>query len=111
MTMTLYKFRWDAYRNGRIESLFIADSEKVAQVMGMTVYFGEALGKHSDVRGTLDPEDLTVITQKPGIIADLFHIFAGDRWGRSGSLCGLNPLYHLRDENGNEVEFPLKTDY
>ncbi len=109
MTQTLYKFYWDVPRQGDIESLFIADSEQVKVVMGMTVYFGEVLGKHSDVSGTLDPEDLTVITQEPGVIADLVRLFSGDRWERSGSLCGLNPLHYLQDENGDEVEFPLKT--
>lgn len=111
MTQTLYKFRWDVYRHGEIESLFIADDEQVGAVIGMTVYFGEVLGKHSEISGTLDPKDLTVITQEPGVIADLMRLFAGDRWGRSGSLCGLNPLHALQDENGDEVEFPLKTAY
>lgn len=109
MTQTLYKFRWDVPRLGEIESLFIADSEQVEAVMGMTVYFGEVLGKHSDIQGTLDPEDLTIITQEPGVIADLVRLFSGDRYGRSGSLCGLNPLHTLQDDEGNEVEFPLKT--
>lgn len=108
MTQTLYKFRWDVPRQGEIESLFIADSEQVEAVMGMTVYFGEVLGKHSDVQGTLDPEDLTIITQDQRVIADLIRLFAGDRWGRSGSLCGLNPLHSLQDDEGNDFEFPPK---
>lgn len=108
MTQTLYKFYWDVYRQGEIESLFIADDEQVEAVLGMNVYFGEVLGKHSEVYGTLDAEDLTVITQEPGVIADLLRVFAGDGRAKTGTICGLNPLHALRDEEGDEVEFPLK---
>lgn len=108
MTQTLYKFYWDVHRNGEIESLFIADSEQVEAVMGMTVYFGDVLGKHSDIQGTLDPEDLTIITQEPGVIADLYRLFSGDRRSKTGTLIGLNPLHSLQDDEGNDFEFPPK---
>lgn len=108
MTQTLYKFYWDAHRAGEIESLFIADDEQVEAVLGMNVYFGEVLGKHSEVYGTLDEGDLTVVTQEPGVIADLLRVFAGDRRAQHGTICGLNPLHYLRDDEGDEVAFPLK---
>lgn len=108
MTQTLYKFYWDAGRGGEIESLFIADSEQAEAAFGLDVYFGEVLGKHSEVSGTFEPKDLTVITQEQGVIADLIRLFAGERKGKRGTLCGLNPLFALQDEDGEEVEFPLK---
>ncbi len=112
MTQTLYRFYWDVQRHGEIESLFIADDEQVAAVLGMKVYLGEVLGKHSDIQGTLDAEDLLIITQEPGIIADLRRVFSGDKINsyrfRNGTLCGINPLNCIIDDEGNEVEFPLK---
>ncbi len=112
MTQTLYRFYWDVQRHGEIESLFIADDEQVAAVLGMDIYLGEVLGKHSDISGTLDAEDLLIITQEPGIIADLRRVFSGAQTDsyrfRNDTLCGINPLNYLRDEAGDDVEFPLK---
>ena len=108
MTQTLYKFYWDVHSQGEIESLFIADDDEVEEVMGMNVYFGEVLGKHSEVYGTLDDGDLTIVTQEPRVIADLVRLFAGDRRAQHGTICGLNPLHYLRDDEGDEVAFPLK---
>jgi hypothetical protein len=108
MTQTLYRFYWDVHSQGDIESLFIADDEAVDAVLGMNVYFGEVLGKHSEVYGTLDAEDLTIVSQEPGVIADLVRLFASDSRAKHGTICGLNPLHYLRDDEGDEVEFPLK---
>ena len=32
---------------GSVEGLFVADEEEIQRNMGMQVYFGEILGKHS----------------------------------------------------------------
>lgn len=65
----IYYFKWDQGRNGIVDSLFIADSEIVEQCIGKDVWFGEILGKHSEVFGTLEEKDFKVIPDEPGIIA------------------------------------------
>jgi len=65
----LYKFHWDRGRMGDVESIFVADTEEVAKAIGKTVYFGEILGKFSDIEGTLSSEDLIVLTEDQDFIA------------------------------------------
>ncbi|ADQ53308.1 hypothetical protein 65p300 [Aeromonas phage 65] len=50
--LKLYRFYWDAGRGGSVEGLFVEDSEVVEKYIGSDVYFGEILGKHSEVEGT-----------------------------------------------------------
>lgn len=53
----LWEFSWDM-RGGSVESLFVATEEEVKALIGSEVSFGEVLGKHSDVRGTIDEGDI-----------------------------------------------------
>lgn len=57
----LYKFYWDCGRQGDVEGLFFADEETVNKSIGSQVYFGEILGKHSEVYGTLEEDALDSI--------------------------------------------------
>ena len=50
----LWKFHWDCGRAGDVEGLFIATEEEVENLIGSEVYFGEILGKHSEVYGTVE---------------------------------------------------------
>lgn len=52
----LYKFYWYCGRMGDVEGVFKAKKSFVESVIGNNVYFGEILGKHSDVYGTLGEE-------------------------------------------------------
>lgn len=47
---------------GHVDGLFVTTREALAQAYGKSVYFGEILGKHSEVYGTLDEKDVTIIT-------------------------------------------------
>lgn len=64
---TLYKFNWST-RDGEVTGLFVKESAEVDAAMGRPVGFGEILGKHSDVNGQLDFEDLTVLSSDPAFI-------------------------------------------
>ena len=50
----LYKFYWDCGRQGDIESIFIATEKDIKANIGEEVYFGEILGKHSEIYGILE---------------------------------------------------------
>ena len=82
----IYEFYWDCGRMGILEGLFIADSEDVEQIIGDEIYFGEVLGKHSEVFGVLKEDDLTVKTEDQDFIEKFIAIF-GD-----GTISGYNPL-------------------
>ena len=58
----LYKFSADCGRMGYIEGTLIEDDDLVAKCIGQKVYFGEILGKHSDIRWDLKESDLVVLT-------------------------------------------------
>ncbi len=86
----LWKFRWDCRGMGEVEGLFVADDQQIEDAVGKRVYFGEILGKHSDVYGTLDYLDLTVLSIDQDFI------------GKCESIEGLlpqgyNPLDYLEE--------------
>jgi len=82
----LWKFQWDVGRMGMVESTFVATQSEINEVIGSEVYFGEILGKHSDIYGTLDAEDLQVISEDQDEIA----VFE-----RTVGSTGHNPLDYI----------------
>ena len=86
----LYKFYWYYGRMGNVEGFFIADIRDVANAIGKQVCFGEILGKHSDVYGTLSKGDLRVVSCDQNLIEELSKIGL--------DLCGYNPLNYLEEE-------------
>lgn len=86
----LYSFFWDCGRMGSVEGLFIADEEKVDELMGHRIYFGEILGKHSEIYGNLDDEDISVLSEDQEKIEWLEGIMC------SKTISGYNPLDYVR---------------
>jgi len=79
----LYKYRWDFYRMGVVEGIFVAEDTDVDAAIGTHVYFGEILGKHSEVQGTLEADHLRVLTDDQDFIAKFVEL---------GCESGYNPL-------------------
>lgn len=75
---------------GDVISVFVAEDTVVSAAIGKRVYFGEILGKHSEVYGSLDKDDLEVLTDDQGFIAKFEHIV--------GKGIGYNPLDYLREK-------------
>lgn len=88
----LYQFYWDVGRMGDVEGLFVADETVVQRAIGQEIYFGEILGKHSEVHGTLDAGDLTVKSDDQDFIDKLVEIIG------STEISGYNPLQYLPEE-------------
>lgn len=86
----LWKFYWDCGRMGEVEGLFVASEEQVNSALGKHVYFGEILGKHSDVHGTLEEKDLTVIEVPESAIEAIVAV-TGE------NISGYNPLEFLEE--------------
>lgn len=64
----LFKFCWDCGRTGYLESLFVATQEQVDAAIGKYLYFGEVLGKHSEISGTLEASDIQDTGAGPEVV-------------------------------------------
>lgn len=87
----IYEFNWDCGRMGALDGIFIAEKADIEALIGNEIYFGEALGKHSDIYGTLDATDLTIKTDDQEFIAK-FETIMG-----TGTISGFNPLDYYDD--------------
>lgn len=88
----IYNFHWDCGRQGDVVSLFIANEKDVEAAMGKNIEFGEILGKHSDVSGTLEERDISVRTDDQDFIKKFEEIMG------TGTISGHNPLENIYGE-------------
>ena len=72
---------------GEVNGVFVADDAQIADAIGEEVYFGEILGKHSDIAGTLNQDDLEIITD------DQVFVQKCEEYGLDGT--GYNPLDYI----------------
>jgi hypothetical protein len=86
MTTKLYKFEADFGRMGELMGIFSATEEQVLRIMGKEIYFGECLGKHSDIEVTIKPGMITEITDMNDI------------------RIGYNPVEYWEDQEEEEEE-------
>ena len=84
----LWKFQWDM-RGGNVAGLFVATDEQIDAHLDKPVSFGEVLGKHSDVYGTLERKDLTEVSSDPQFI---------EQFERVVGEFGYNPLTYMDEE-------------
>lgn len=66
----LYRLNCDCGRQGSLEGIFVADTEDVEYLIknNISVYFGEVLGKHSEISGCLDDRDIELITTEDKVV-------------------------------------------
>jgi hypothetical protein len=66
----LFKMNFDCGRQGSLKSVFISTKEKVKYLIDnkLEVYFGEVLGKHSEVFGTFESKEITFITSDENVL-------------------------------------------
>lgn len=95
MAKALWKFHWDCRRMGHVRGLFVATDEEIQAALGKGVYFGEILGKHSEIFGVLEEKDLTRLTDEPDFIAKFEEYGCGN---------GYNPLDYLSEDEETEEE-------
>ena len=88
----LYEMDIDCGRMGNVTGLFVADKETVEQTIGKYIYFGEVLGKHSEVSGALEEADLTIKSEDQDFITKLVEIIG------SNNISGYNPLNYLQED-------------
>lgn len=87
----LYAFTFDCQRLGRLKGLFIAEEHDVDLIIGQHVYFGEVLGKHSDISGNIDNGEIVEKSDDQELISKLEMIFGGR------TISGYNPFDYLSE--------------
>lgn len=68
---SLYKLHFNCGRQGELTGLFLEDSDKLNKLVesGEEVYFGEVLGKHSEICGPIEKSDFTLVTSDEKVIS------------------------------------------
>jgi len=91
-------FFWDCGRMGDVDGIFVTTQEELDEACGKEVYFGEILGKHSEVYGTLEECDIATLSEDQEFIAKFVEIVGPNP-------CGYNPLEYIQfDEEEEENE-------
>lgn len=91
MSKVLVRFYWDCGRTGSVEGLFITTKADLNKAYDKYVYFGEILGKHSEVCGTLERSDVEFVSEDQDFIQKLEELLGSD-------ISGYNPLDYIQDE-------------
>ena len=87
----VYKLHKYCGRLGDLEGLFIANKQEVQDLIdsGKTVYFGEVLGKHSDVAVSIQEKDISLVTADDKVI-EVIRKFDLEN--------GFNPFDYIEDD-------------
>lgn len=93
MSKALYKFYLDYGRMGELEGIFVADPEDIEKAIGKEVYFGEVLGKHSEVFCMLTESHFSFITDKQEVI-NMIEMYDLE--------TGFNPIQYLEDNDEDD---------
>lgn len=86
----LYSFYWDCGRQGELEGRFLATQEEVDNTIGKEIYFGEVLGKYSEIYGELEKNDVVLITDNQDFLK-----MAKDL--KIDLSSGFNPLSYIQE--------------
>ncbi len=92
----LYSYNVDCGRMGELEGLFIAEQSDVKKLIGKDVYFGEVLGKHSEIYGTVDEDEIKEISTDIDLIDKLESLFEGS------TISGYNPFEYTTQKDEEE---------
>lgn len=92
----LYRMYFDCGRMGSLEGLFVAEESDMQNLIGREIYFGEVLGKHSEVYGELEASDITVVSDDQNVIDILVQAVGSE------SISGYNPFDYYEEEEDEE---------
>lgn len=96
----LVRYNVEFGRMGDLEGLFVTTHEEMTNALGKQVYWGEVLGKHSEIYHDLQIEELTIVTDDQDFIANLVLYVGSD-------ISGFNPIAKIAEqelENGEEED-------
>lgn len=93
----LYKMTFDYGRMGELEGVFVAEKEYIDYLTShkIMIYFGEVLGKHSEVCGWLEESEVKLITDDEKVISIVEEY---------GLESGYDPLYQTLGQDTEGLE-------
>lgn len=109
----IVEFFWDCGRMGDLSGLFICNKEDLEKIYGKDIYFGEVLGKHSEISGTADESDFVIKTEDQDFIQKFIEIMADGTYSMqsysmqsdsSFTISGYNPFDYIEEEELEECE-------
>jgi len=77
---------------GDVDGLFFAHEDEIDEAIGQEVYFGEILGKHSEIHGTLEEKDIERLDIDGLTLQPLYDICGT-------TISGYNPLSYISCNN------------
>lgn len=100
----LYRFLVDSFRGGKVESVFIAHEKDVTALVGKEIYFGEILGKHSELEIYIDVDTIIELSTSQLLIKDLEKIFSKELSCDTTTISGYNPVMYAADDEERRLE-------
>ena len=93
MEKLLVKYHEDFGRMGNLDGLFICTKTQLESIKNLDIYFGEVLGKHSEVTTNDAYYYCEIVSEDQDLIHDLLTVFV------SNNISGYNPLDYVEDES------------
>jgi hypothetical protein len=96
----LYKFHVYCGRMGDLDGMFVLDESEQQRLfdhVGRDVYFGEVLGKHSEISVTLESSHLTMLTDDQEWLAKAREL-------KVSLSSGLNPLEYIDEASDGDED-------
>lgn len=90
----LYRYQLDCGRMGELDGLFIATDQEVQDALGHRIYWGEVLGKHSEIYEDLRRDQLKVVSDDQDFIEKLAALLGT-------SVSGFNPIDRYQEQLGD----------
>ena len=89
----IYKFESDCGRMGTLYGIFVADSKEVNDLTtsGDEVYFGEVLGKYSEIIGEISATEITMVTAVTELV---------EKFEELNMETGFNPIAIWKEQKG-----------
>lgn len=84
----LWKYQFNS-RSGDLESYFVSTEENLQEIIGTPIYFGEVLGKHSEVVLTFEQSDFVSVSTDPNFVQQFSAIIGS---------TGYNPFDYVEGE-------------
>ena len=88
MAKLLVKFYEDCGRMGSVDGIFTTTREELDSIIGKEIYFGEILGKHSEIIVSIEESNFEIKSEDQDFINKLEDIFG------AGTVSGYNPFDH-----------------
>jgi len=89
--LILVKLFWDCRRMVELDGIFITTKEALEKSYGKEAYFGEVLGKFSEISGTLEEDDFESVETTQKFIEELQELLGSN-------ISGFNPLDYIQEE-------------